>query len=104
MSDASETAPRPTVAPAAGAPRHNPVLNSFRQVVPINAFVTLANVSAVAVLLLGEIPLNWLASWWLLHAAGLSYMLYRWVSHNRRAQRSELRSARLRAFDVWGAA
>jgi signal transduction histidine kinase len=105
MSDASEseTEPRPTGS-AVSAPRRNPTLASFRQVVPINAGVTIANVTAVALLLLGEIPLNWLLSWWLLHAAGLSYMLYRWVSHSRRAARNETRSARMRAFDVWGAA
>ncbi|MEK9968022.1 MAG: ATP-binding protein [Ferrovibrio sp.] len=105
MSDASdsETAPRPT-GPAAALPRRNPTLASFRQVVPINAAVTITNVTAVALLLLGEIPFSWLLSWWMLHAAGLSYMLYRWISHNRRAARDEQRSARLRAFDIWGAA
>lgn len=115
MSDASqispggptpgETPPRPTD-PAApgGASRRNPTLVSFRQVVPINAAVTIINVTAVALLLLGEIPLNWLLSWWLLHAAGLLYMLYRWVTYTRRTDRDQARSARMRAFDVWGAA
>ena len=115
MSDASqispggptpgETPPRPTD-PAApgGASRRNPTLVSFRQVVPINAGVTIVNVTAVALLLLGEIPLSWLLSWWLLHAAGLLYMLYRWVTYTRRADRDQTRSARMRAFDVWGAA
>ena len=104
MSDASETTPRPTDAASVAAPRRNPALNSFRQVVPINAAVTLANVSAVALLLAGQVPLNWLLSWWLLHAAGLSYMVYRWVSHSRAQARNEHRSARMRLADVWGAA
>ncbi|MFN3399614.1 MAG: hypothetical protein ACK4Z4_04675, partial [Ferrovibrio sp.] len=100
-----ETSPRPTE-PAApgGASRRNPTLVSFRQVVPINAGVTIINVTAVAVLLIGQIPLNWLLSWWLLHAAGLLYMLYRWVSYTRRTDGDQTRAARLRAFDVWGAA
>ncbi|PJI37608.1 ATP-binding protein [Ferrovibrio sp.] len=114
MSDASETSPRETqprpTEPAAppgtipGAARRNPTLASLRQVVPINAGVTIVNVTAVAVLLIGQIPLNWLLSWWLLHAAGLLYMLYRWVTYTRRTDRDETRSARMRTFDVWGAA
>ena len=105
---AGETSPRPTEPAAppgtiAGAARRNPTLASLRQVVPINAGVTIVNVTAVALLLIGEIPLNWLLSWWLLHAAGLLYMLYRWVTYTRRIDRDETRSARMRAFDVWGA-
>ncbi|WP_341910287.1 HAMP domain-containing sensor histidine kinase [Ferrovibrio terrae] len=104
MSETIETAPRPTEAASTAPQRRNYALNSFRQVVPINAGVTLVNVTAIALLLLGQIPLNWLMSWWLLHAAGLSYMLYRWVSHSRAQARNEHRSARLRTADVWGAA
>lgn len=114
MSDArdtspGETSPRPieAVAPPGakpGAARRNPTLASFRQVVPINAGVTVVNVTAVVLLLIGEIPLSWLLSWWLLHAAGLLYLLYRWVSYTRRTDRDEARSARMRVFDVWGAA
>jgi signal transduction histidine kinase len=103
MTNVSETAPHPTDPAPAMAPRRDPALSSFRQVVPINAGVTVANVTAVALLLLGQVPANWLLSWWLLHAAGLSYMLYRWISHNRRAARSDQRSARMRTFDIWGA-
>ncbi len=81
MSDASETSPRETqprpTEPAAppgtipGAARRNPTLASLRQVVPINAGVTIVNVTAVALLLIGQIPLNWLLSWSLLPAARL---------------------------------
>jgi signal transduction histidine kinase len=115
MSDAKDASPgvaSPTEAPPrpadpaapGGTSRRNPTLVSFRQVVPINAGVTIVNVTAVAILLLGEIPLNWLLSWWLLHAAGLLYMLYRWIAYTRRTDRDQSRSARMRAFDVWGAA
>jgi len=120
MSDATDAPPRDSLPretspreipsgptePAApgGASRRNPTLVSFRQVVPINAGVTIINVTAVAVLLIGQIPLDWLLGWWLLHAAGLIYMLYRWVSYARRTDGDQTRAARLRAFDVWGAA
>lgn len=79
---------------------------SFRQVVPINAGVTLINVTAVALLLSGEIEFRWLVGWWLLHLFGLGAMLYRWVTYDRTSegrQRSRDRAAQLRRFDVWSA-
>jgi len=79
---------------------------SFRQVVPINAGVTLINVTAVALLLSGQIDPRWLVGWWLLHLFGLAAMLYRWMTYDRTSagrQRSRERAAQLRRFDVWSA-
>ncbi|WP_300299997.1 HAMP domain-containing sensor histidine kinase [Ferrovibrio sp.] len=69
--------------PAAGSePRQrnrDPVLGSFRQVVPINGAVTLINASALVLLLINAIPGQWLLAWWLLHAVPALYMLFRWL-------------------------
>lgn len=77
-------------------------LISFRQVVPINAGVTLINVTAISLLLLGEIEPRWLVGWWLLHAVTFAAMMYRWLGEGGKA-RSPERSQRLRRFDILSA-
>jgi signal transduction histidine kinase len=102
----SETITSRTARPAAGEPQRpapGAALVSFRQVVPINGIVTLINVTAVALLLSGQIEARWLVGWWLLHTVGLAAMLYRWYSDSR-VPRSAERSHRMRRYDVWSAA
>ncbi len=91
---------------AAAAPRsrlHDPVLGSFRQVVPINAGVTLINASALALLLSNAVPVEWLVAWWLLHSVPAIYMLFRWLARPRRAAPAGNRQ-RMRRYDTVAAA
>jgi two-component system cell cycle sensor histidine kinase PleC len=91
---------------AASAPRsrhHDPVLGSFRQVVPINAGVTLINVSALALLLANTVPGQWLLAWWLLHVVPIVYMGFRWWRRTRRSNGNATQQ-RMRQYDTLVAA
>jgi two-component system cell cycle sensor histidine kinase PleC len=97
---AGDTTQEPRTASGPRSRHHDPVLGSFRQVVPINAAVTLINVSALALLLANAIPGQWLIGWWLLHSIPAIYMLYRWLARPRRAATAGAGPQRMRRYDT----
>lgn len=93
----------------AGVKRPDPSLASFRQMVAINAAVTLTVSSVVTLLLLDQLPAAWMAAWWLAHVVPSGYMIVRWLLRPRRAdgslrQRSPAEQRRVRRLDTLGAA